>query len=110
MTRAVTGILRRYGRPATLYGDGTVTAVRCLIQPLLYKNRVFLRDTMTELGELDEGHFLYIGPPETALCKDGYLVCGTRCFDILRGEPVYLGDAVSHWCAVLRPRPEEEES
>ncbi len=112
MIASVRQILRRYGLEATVFGsDGTAAGgpVRCFIQPLMYKNRVYLKDAVEKLGTVDKGHFLYIGPPETALPKEGYVVCGSRKFDILRGEPVYLGTEVCHWCAVLRPRPEEEQ-
>ncbi len=111
MIASVGQILRRYGREAVVYSgdsDTAGSAVRCFIQPLMYKNRVYLKDAVEMLGAVDKRHFLYIGPPETALPKEGYLVCGSRKFDILRGEPVYLGTEVCHWCAVLQPRPEEE--
>ena len=110
MTRTVCAILERYGLHATVHGEGEERAVRCFIQPLMNKNRVYLHHAVTELGRVDEGRYLYIGPSDTAVEEGCHIVCHARRFDVLRGEPVWLGNALSHWCAVLRPRPEEAES
>ena len=84
---------------------------RALIQPLRYKNKMYLDGTYTDIGKNTSGHYLYIGPSTCDLTRLGdtaYLVSGNDKYIISRAEKCYFGESVSHIWAILRNTEGEE--
>lgn len=78
---------------------------KALIQPLRYKNKMYLDGTYTDIGKNTSGHYLYIGPPDhdiSRLDETAYLVSGDTKYIISRAERCYLGEKVTHIWAILR--------
>ena len=95
---SVAGLFERFGRTVTLLT--TSGAVHCFLQPMRYKNKMFLDSQYTRIGVVDESCFLYLGPPEHDLPEgafpvlwdengDGY-TCVKRELIRLGSQPVYL--------------------
>ena len=59
-------LLARYGRPASLFdGNGNLLCEsKCLIQPLRYKNKLYLEGIPTDIGINEAGCYLFLAPPE----------------------------------------------
>ncbi|MDR2524805.1 MAG: hypothetical protein LBC83_01210 [Oscillospiraceae bacterium] len=109
MTEAtgVAEILRRYGRTAALcLPDGWRSpAFGAFIQPLRYKNKMYLGGVNTRIGFNSEGYYLYLGPPEHDLNQLGRaatIECGSESYTVDRAETVYCGDTPSHVWAIIR--------
>lgn len=105
--------LNRYGREAVFTADdGWCTApFHCFIQPLRYKNKMYLYGVNTQIGYNAQGHYLYIGPPEhdvTKLSDDAVLQCDGIKYRIDRAEKVFCGNDVFYIWAVVRTIVEEE--
>lgn len=104
-------ILRQYGTPVTVFDrrEGEGSTGWALLQPVLDKNGPQLLPT--PLGGRREDRFLYLGEPGLALeaGKGGRVECDLGTFSIQSAHPIWIGTAVSHWQAVLRPeRPGRE--
>lgn len=97
----------RYGRSAHCEEpDGwTSTPFRCFLQPLRYKNKMYLYGVNTQIGFNAEGHYLYIGPPDhdlTQLSKRATLHVGQQRYLIDRAEKVYCGEKLYYIWAIVR--------
>ncbi len=103
----------RQGRETrVLYEDGSLSAAfRGFIQPLRYKNKMYLFGVNTAIGFDSEGRYLYIGPPGydlTALPGGACLLCGGVKYRVERAEKVYKGSEPFYIWAIVRVVVEEE--
>ena len=101
-------VLERYGRPVqTEKHDGSVVQTgKAFIQPLRYKNKMYLEGTYTVLGKDPNSLYLYIGsekhditrvPKQTRLTdSDG------NQYLIQRAEKVCRGDKPYYFWAILK--------
>ncbi len=98
-------IFRTQGRNVSFFDEGKEQSFKALIQPLRYKNKMYLDGIYTEIGFNSQGHYLYIGPPspDLTLASDkGYLVADSVSYQIDRAERVYNGDTVFYIWAIIR--------
>lgn len=99
-------MLYSYGRQVELCNsEGVKEKFKALIQPLRYKNKMYLDGIYTEIGFNSQGHYLYIGPPEidlTATADDEILSADGISYQIDRAEKVYRGDKVFYIWAIIR--------
>ena len=104
-------LFKQYGRKVNLCTEnGIKQSFRAMIQPLRYKNKMYLDGIYTEIGFNSQGHYLYIGPPEvdlTAVADGEYLSADTIKYQIDRAEKVYAGDKVFYIWAIIRTIVEE---
>lgn len=107
-------LMRRYGRKANLFlPDGWYsTGFYCLLEPLRYKNKMYLEGLNTEIGFAEQGCYLYIGPaehdPEKA-GRDVRVKIGDEEFTVSRSEKITLGEeAVYIWAVLARVVREED--
>jgi len=105
--------MNKYGRNVTLHrADGWHSErYGAFIQPLRYKNKMYLYGVNTQIGYNSHGHYLYIGPPEhnlTGLDSDIWLECDGVKYQIDRAERVYVGAELFYIWAVIRTVVEED--
>jgi len=75
------------------------------LQPLRYKNKMYLYGVNTPIGYNSEGYYLYIGPPEHDLTKLGssaVIGCGGMKYQIDRAEKVNRNGVPFYIWAVVR--------
>ena len=98
-------LFERYGAPVTLIMEESEWEYKAFIQPMRYKNKMFVDNELTKIGTMDESCFLYIGPPEYKL-REGEFGCfitlDDNIFNVVRTETVRLGDSEAYTWAVLR--------
>ena len=97
----------RYGRRAYFEEpDGwRSTTFHCFLQPLRYKNKMYLYGVNTQIGFNAQGHYLYIGPPEhdpTRLSGHATLCVNGQRYLVDRAEKVYCGDQLYYIWAIVR--------
>lgn len=107
-------MITRYGRKAVLCEpDGwRSTVFHCLLQPLRYKNKMYLNGVNTQIGFNAQGHYLYIGPAEhdiTKLSENATLKVDDEEYLIDRAEKVFYGEKVFYIWAIIRSVVEESE-
>lgn len=102
----------RYGQQALVcYADGQRIPVRAFLRPVRYQNRQYGQSSVTALGMKQVDRFLYLGPPEVELPwgEDCFLESMGRKFDLQAAEPIYVGERISHWWALLVPRDDDDD-
>jgi len=102
-----------YGREAQLHDENGWNSeiYHCFIQPLRYKNKMYLDGVYTEIGFNSQGRYLYIGPPvpDLTLASDtATLSSGDTSYRIDRAERVYNGNEVFYIWAIIRTIVEGE--
>lgn len=62
-------MLNRYGRKCEImpFGSEKKLSVKAIINPLLYKNKLYVGGSYLPDGFYDGGHYLYIGDPKISL-------------------------------------------
>ena len=102
-------VIKKYGRNTKLCNsDGTVVqSLKCIIQPLRYKNKMYTQGTPTEIGLAQSGYYLMIAPsafqPEKT-DSNCYISDGDTLYHLDRSEKVYFGDKVMYVWAILREK------
>lgn len=104
-------IMNRYGRTVcAVDGNGKkIAEKRCFIQPLRYKNKMYLEGTPTEIGVNEAGYFLFIAPATMdleSIGNNGYLYDDEKRYHIDRWEKIWVGDKVFYLWAILKERSE----
>jgi len=97
----------RYGREVRVReAGGSLSApFHAFIQPLRYKNKMYLYGVNTEIGYNSQGYYLYIGPPEQdlrAFSPDARLESGGTAYQPERAETVAFGEETLYVWASLR--------
>ncbi len=98
-------IFTKLGRIVTLTDGSKTASGKALIQPLRYKNKMYLDGVYTEIGFNSQGHYLYIGPPTPDLTLAGEsarIECDSVSYRIDRAERVYNGSEVFYIWAIIR--------
>lgn len=103
----------KYGTTVSLSSDGKVfgTPYRAFIQPLRYKNKMYLMGVRSKLGWIDQSHYLYIGPAEkdvASLTSAARIRSQNENFYIVKAENVRLGDDIFYNWAVIRAVVEDQ--
>ena len=99
----------RYGRPVSLFdGNGNfICKSKCLIQPLRYKNKMYLEGIPTDIGISEAGFYLCLAPaefdPESA-GRTGYISDGKNNYHVDRCEKIYFRNDVYFNWAIIRLR------
>ena len=101
--------LHTYGRKAFLFDNkgNLICESRCLIQPLRYKNKLYLEGIPTDIGTNEAGCYLFLAPPEFDLGsagRNGYVSDGENDYHIDRYEKIYLKNKVYFIWAIIRAR------
>ena len=108
MKLSIKKILDDFGRTAYLQDENGWSSefFRCFIQPLRYKNKMYLDGVNTAIGFNSEGHYLYIGPPDhdltTITSSEKWLNCGDEKYKVDRAEKVYFGSDVFYIWAIIK--------
>ncbi len=114
MTRNdLNSIFKKFGREISIkQDDGWSSEIfHGFIQPLRYKNKMYLDGVYTVIGFDNQGKYLYIGPAThdlTALESDSFIVCDGTKYTIDRAEKVYYGKEPMYIWAIIREIVEVE--
>ncbi len=101
----------KWGRTLVIENtDSTRTApFKGFIQPLRYKNKMYLNGVNTVIGFNSQGHYLYIGPPDHDLEAEGcHVESNGKKFTVDRCEKVYVKNEIIYIWAIIREIVEVE--
>ncbi len=95
----------KYGVTVIAFKNEDEKAFSAFLQPLRYKNKIYLSGVPTELGYDGLNKYLLLAPPEIDikyLEGDGYtLSFGADTFSTDHCEPVYLGKKKLYYWAIV---------
>ncbi len=108
--------LNRYGKSVRLTdGAGWTSAFyKAFLQPLRYKNKMYMEGTYTPIGRDANGLYLYIGPSDRDLSRletQGRVIdFENRQYIIQRAETVFRGDKIFYFWAILKEVKEVKDT
>ncbi len=107
----VSKLIGKYGTRVTLSEGDIKTETRAVIQPLMYKNKMYIGSDIVPLGFLDKGHYLMVAPSDIPVKNYRKLVIfdGDKGYTVKRSEAVKVGDEVIYIWAVLTVYADEME-
>ncbi len=98
-------LFEKYGITVTSSDGNNTVTFSAFLQPLRYKNKIYLSGIPTELGYDGMNKYLLLAPPEvdiSYLKERGYtLSFGTDTFASDHCEPVYLGKKKLYYWAIV---------
>ena len=104
-TEQITRALERFGAKVMVTQVDTEYYIKAIIQPLRYKNKMFLDSQITAIGTVDESCFLYLGPPKIFLTENTpacLIYFHGNAYMVVKTEMLFLGGQhVLNW-AILR--------
>lgn len=101
-------VFGKFGREITLkQDDGWSSEIfHGFIQPLRYKNKMYLDGVYTVIGFDNQGKYLYIGPAKHDLTAfdtaNGHILCDGTKYTVDRAEKVYCGKSPLYVWAIIR--------
>jgi hypothetical protein len=100
-------VLSRYGSEVSLSANGTdfIEGYRAFVQPLRYKNKMYLDGVYSPIGHVDQSFYLYVGPAWVDLTqtdRKARLKMGESTFFISHCERVQVAGEPLYVWAILR--------
>ena len=103
----IANYLEKYGSEVSVASDGQSfgASYRAFVQPLRYKNKMYLEGAHTPIGYADQSYYLYVGPASVDVCSlpsSAVLQMGEGLFYFSHCESVRLADQPMYMWAILR--------
>ena len=105
-------MLERYGEKLTVYENGESRDTHGVIQPLMYKNKMYINGVSLPAGYFDGGHYILIASATPGITdyRNTTVYRQTRAYRIKRVEVITSGGADLYIWAVLTPaKPRVED-
>lgn len=110
-------LFEKYGQSTILLIEGDERQqfqYKAFVQPLRYKNKLYLRGKYTPVGKNQEDYYLYIGPAQYDISRtDGisvHLHIGNTEYLVYRTEKRNFSDRDIYIWAIIRPITEDNET
>lgn len=85
-------MLKQYGTGMEVTTASGTQTVKAFFQPVRSRSVQNMVALATPLGEVGRGQYIYIGPPEVAVCDGDALKVGDAAYIFRRVEPFYWGE------------------
>jgi hypothetical protein len=107
-------IFEKYGSPVVIESPSLAqpVTVKGFVQPMRYKNAMYLEGTHTPIGFDDGGHCLYIGSPKLRvdrLVRPILIFNGVR-YSFKSAEAYMLGERAAYVWGILQVREKLQEA
>lgn len=102
--------IKKYGSSVTIRQDGSAIETKAFVQPLRYKNRVYVGGEYHVLGYQRREKYLYIGNPSYRLTENSSVIetQGDK-YIVKRRETYFVKDYPVYEWAILLPFGEKLE-
>ena len=94
MDLVIRQIMEKYGASLEVLRQGTWVPFRGFLQPSRSNSRQNLERETTLTGEIPQGRYVFIGPPEVEITEGDLLRCRGREYLFRRAEEICCRDAV----------------
>lgn len=111
--KEVLTLLEAIGEKAKVTVGENEYSINAIIQPMRYKNKLYIEQERTELGFRDTECFLYLGPAEpdfAGLESDTVIYSRDRVYNVSRADRISLKGITQYIWAVLTPRVKDGET
>lgn len=97
-------IINRYGCSVVIRNDDKEIPAKAFVEPLRYKNRVYVGGQYHHLGYKKSEKYLYIGKPEFVLSENSSVIeMYNSKYIVKRCELYYVKDIPVYVWAILQP-------
>ncbi len=100
----------RFGSSVTITQQGESVSTRAFLEPLRYRNKIYIGGEYRPLGALRREKYLYVGKPDHRLIEDESVIemQGSR-YIVKRRETYFVKDTPIYEWAILVPYGEQRE-
>ncbi len=103
MKQAVEAILRSFGDTLDIVHGETSTTVRAFLQPVTSKSWQNMEHMFSDLGRIERGQYLYLGPADKAVEQGDLLRCQDRDYLVRKAERISVADlGLYQWALCVR--------
>ncbi len=105
--KTISRFFKESGAQTSIHLGQMTYNVKAIIQPMRYKNKLYIELGRTELGFKDSECFLYLGPSDVDFSgaeMETYITTADRSYNVSRADRIMLGEKVAYIWAVLTPR------
>lgn len=107
---SVLDTIKKYGNRVSISDGNAQVLSKGLVEPLRYKNKVYVGGKIRLLGKDQNEKYLYIGLPENKLTVDASVIESNNCkYIVKRCETYYLKDYPVYVWAIMCPYGDELE-
>lgn len=106
----VSGEIGRYGSRVTITQSGATVDTRAFLEPLRYRNKIYIGGEYHQLGSLRREKYLYVGKPAHRLIENESVIetQGSQ-YIVKRCETYFVKDTPIYEWAILVPYGEKRE-
>ena len=97
-------LLAKYGQSVTLCRrKGEMETIRAFLQPVTERRETWRQTEPSPMGTVRKDRFLCLTGADTPLehLEDEYLEWRELRLRVSAAQPIYIGDTISHWWAIL---------
>ena len=102
MREKIARILALYGSDVRIEKADGECAVRAFIQPVTAHGWDSIRKTVSDLGQVPVGRFVYIGPAEPSVREGDSIECEEKLYTVCRAETMVFAREDLYTWALLR--------
>lgn len=107
---SVSGMIQRYGSSVTINRNGAQVQTKAFVEPLRYKNKIYIGGRQHPIGMYNNEKYLYIGKPEHELFQDESVVeAGGGKYIVRRCEVYRVQDIPVYVWAIMTRFGEKSE-
>lgn len=106
LAKDVAKLMEQAGQPLTITDQNGANpiSVHAFLEPLRYKNKMYIELQPSEVGRVDDGCCLYLGPSDVDFLADDFIYnCENKRFVVQRVELIYLFKKPLYRWAIVRP-------
>ncbi len=107
LSNAVNRLFKNYGSSVDVYIGDKKTSIKAFIQPVRYKNKMYIDYNRTIMGIKDNSCFVYIGPVIPDITKsvlETVIQYDNRMYTVKRADKVGIDDDTAYIWAILTLR------
>ena len=107
---AVSDSISRLGGEVSITADDHSVSARAIVEPLRYRNKIYIGGEMHHLGSMRREKYLFIGTPDISLRENRSVIesVGGK-YIVKRCETYYVRDKAVYVWAILAPCGEVRE-
>lgn len=99
--------IKKYGSNVSITNDGQGVGAKAFVEPLRYKNKVYIGGEYHLLGCFKKEKYLFVGTPETTLDENSTVIeANGDKYIVKRCEKYYVKDIPVYVWAILQPHGE----
>lgn len=102
--------IKKYGSSVRIINGSTACSTKAFVEPLRYKNKVYIGGEYHQLGSFKKEKYLYIGVPQMNLEENNTVIeMHENKYIVKRCEKYYVKDIPVYVWAILQPYGEALE-